>query len=196
MKLRNIGLALGLAGLGITANSMSARAIDFSFSFPVDTELASGSASPTAINPVQNISGIIQGLQDNATSDATDIVITSDPVLGTTSSGPITLNDANTPGAFTVSNGVITAVQNVDFSDASGDNIYLNYKSVFPSVTYVNGIADTKANLAYTVSSLAFDASTYNSQQIPWEFNPGEMVGLGLPLIMGLRVLRKNLALR
>jgi hypothetical protein len=193
MKLRNIGLALGLAGLGITANSMSARALDFSFSFPVDLEVTTGSSISVSI-PSQNISGLIQGLNNNATSNATDIIITSDPVLETTSSGPITLSNAVTPGQFTVSNGVITNVQNVDFSDASGDNIYLNYQNVLPLLA-LNGISSSKG-IAYTGLGLSLDLNTYNFQLVPWAFNPGEIVGLGVPLMMGLRVLRKNLASR
>jgi len=192
MRLRNIGLALGLAGLGIAANSMSARALDFSFSFTV---LESG-------NPV-TISGDILGVDNTGVAEH-GIYITSAPGLFISSTDELTQES----GTFTVSNGTISAIsKNILYDDNNTTNdgviLVLNqFESASSPQGYYNEIIDSVGNPAFSspASSIskntAFTVTAYNFQQIPWEFNPGEMVGLGLPLIMGLRVLRKNLALR
>jgi hypothetical protein len=196
MNLRSIGLALGLAGLSITASSMSARALDFSFSFPVDMEVTTGSNITTSISST-TISGIIQGLQNNATGGATDVIITSDPVLGISSSTPLYYQS----GTLTVVNGEITAVSNANFQNGN-DDIVLNATNFVPPITYYNEIANgtTTAYASQPVSFITTNgtsvSSSFGFQQIPWEFNPGKMVGLGVPLMMGLRVLRKKLAFR
>jgi hypothetical protein len=183
MKLRSIGLALGLAGLGIAANSMSARALDFSFSFTVNN------INGTSISPSSDtITGEIVGLSNNTTSSATDIIITSDPALGIASGTELD----NASGTFTVASGQITAFNGISYTDSTSDQIQFNDKSLG---TYYNEI-QTATGYASKSSSSAFSVGSYNFTLVPWEFNPGEMVGLGVPLMMGLGVLKKKLALR
>jgi len=196
MNLRSIGLALGIAALSITASSVSARALDFSFSFPLSLEAPNGSTTTTSVS--STISGIIEGVQDNATSGATDIIITNDPGLNISSSTPLYYKS----GTLTVTNGEITDVSNADFKNGS-DEVVLNLEVLAPPpITYYNEITDGTTT-AYSSQAASFIttsgntvSSSFSFQQIPWEFNPGEMVGLGVPLIMGLRVLRKKLVLR
>jgi len=192
MRLRNIGLALGLAGLGIAANSMSARALDFSFSFTV---LESG-------NPV-TISGDILGVDNTGVAEH-GIYITSAPGLFISSTDELTQES----GTFTVSNGTISAIsKNILYDDNNTTNdgviLVLNqFESASSPQGYYNEIIDSVGNPAFSspASSIskntAFTVTAYNFQQIPWEFNPGEMVGLGVPLMMGLGVLKKKLVLK
>jgi|GEM_PF-1535091 len=202
MKLSSIGLALGLAGLGIAANSMSARALDFSFSFNV----SNGTTTET-------ISGVILGVDSTGVAK-NGVYITSAPGLNISSNEELT----STQQIFSLNtNGSIASINsNVAFEGTDNDGsdpnenteIEFDYNSPGGTSTkgYYNTITDSNGTeyFSSTAGSLVnggtkntqFPLSTYNFQQIPWEFNPGEMVGLGVPLMMGLGVLKKKLALR
>ena len=175
MKTLNIGLVCVFGGFGVLANSLAAQALDFNFSFDADHGTP-GTGT-----------GVIQGLQDNnSNTNPNSIIISNNPIgipFGT-------VFDIRNRGSFSVNNGQITGANSVYyFGQNYSYNIQFNsggYNSIG------NGINNTSS-----YNSNGFSGVTYTpATAVPWDFSPNEGVALGLPLFIGLRMLKKRRALK
>ncbi len=177
-----LGLAVGLCAI----NTSKASALDFTFSF-----------SNNGGNVNGTVTGTVYGLTDNVTSSATRVTIESYPTgLGTPVDGLIATDWGGVQeNSFTVANGAITAGDFLSYGPNSGlclnsnDNCFTGSNS--NALTF-NQDRNTVVNFN-DFQGVAFTPAT---AAVPWEFNPTEGVALGLPLFIGLRVLKKRRALK
>lgn len=154
----------------MTGVSPASAAIDFSFSF-----------DNTVGNVNGTVTGIIGGLEDNATGAATSLEITSFPAgLGTPVDGTdVFAWDRIFSNQFTVTNGLITAADFVAYGFDSGlciDDTANCFGGAQSSPVGINN-ALTFDRDANTVAN--FDAATAS---VPFEFSPT----FGLLLVGGL----------
>jgi hypothetical protein len=190
MQMQNIGLALGLASLGIIANSLAAQALDFSFSFTIN-DSSHGSISGT-------VTGIIEGLQDNTTqSTPTDIIVNTNPA-GVTSGTTFVQGTGTNSGYFTVQNGNITGISSggIEYISSGGNLIGFSYNNNENLIDGPYGnYFDTETA---PPSGSAFSISSYNFQQVqqtvPWELDDKILL---MPLLMiGISAAKKRLPLK
>ena len=190
MKFKQFSCVLGLAIGIIASNIPKASALDFSFSFSNQDGNVDGT-----------VTGTIKGLKDNTTSAATEVDLTSYPAgLGTNPnpSGNVVYTssgggwDPNASGSFTVTNGLITDYQFYASSKPSElvldsseqiSSLVLNYN---PNITY-NYVHNSSLN------SVVFTSA---SATVPFEFSPSEGILLGVPLFIGLRILKRKRAMK
>ena len=101
MKIQHLFPALSLTVIGLAFNSGAAKALDFTFSF-----------SNVTGNTPGTVTGTIQGLNDNATSAATGVIIQTYPsgLSGSPNQGGFDATKwAVINNSFSVTNGNITA---------------------------------------------------------------------------------------
>ena len=176
-----LGLAVGLCAI----NTSKASALDFTFSF-----------SNTVSNVNGTVTGTVDGLTDNATSSANKVTIDSYPTgLGTPVDGLIATNTnwSVNQNSFTVANGSITAGNFLSYASNSG--LCLNSSSCFGS--FNNALTFTQnGNTVANNTGLQGVFTPVTATSVPFEFSQTEGIALGLPLFIGLRMLKKRKALK
>lgn len=203
MKLYNIALALGLAGLGVVVHSMAAQAIDFTFDFVGKEGTTTGFGPERIIGG--EVTGIITGLDANTTSGIPSSIIINTNPLGFTPG--IVLNHY-VSGTFSVSNGVITGASNVNF----GNQAFLPFVPSFNIFFNSNSNGNVGVNEfrfdgeairpAITFNNDGFDGVIYTpvtpvvpTTAVP-EPNEQGLRALVLPLFLGLGIMKKRKALK
>ena len=202
MNFKQFGYILGLAIGIIASNTPIANALDFNFSFSSDN--TSGG--------VGTVTGIIKGLQDNtnASQIPTEIDLTSYPtnVLGTNpnaSGNVVFLAGTNPPGkdwgtnnsvSFQVTGGNITSAffseQGAAGSNSSKSYFILNSPAGFNGLSFNNGNGTSNS----ISNQGGFNGITFTSAAVPFEFSPSQGILLGIPLFIGLRILKRKRVLR
>lgn len=173
MKRYNVALALGLAGLGVAAHTMAVQAADFNFSF-------TGTSSITG-----TVTGLISGLTDNTSSVPSSITINTDPT-GVPSG---TILSQYLGGSFTVSNGAITAANDITFEDSSSIfTILFNLSSTNILFNLTDG--------SYTSNSNGFSGVSYIPVATVPEPNEQGIMAFGIPLFLALGIINKRKVLK
>lgn len=187
MKIKDFFPALSLTAIGLAFNSGAAKALDFTFSFGNETGNVSG-----------NVTGIIAGLNDNATSAATGVIIQNYPsgLSGSPEQGGFDATKWQEvySNSFSVTNGNITAASfgatNGGGFGSTGDALCINGGGY--CFTGANALSFDGAS-TYVLNSSGFSGVTFSSAtSVPFEFSPTEGIALGMPLFIGLRMLKKK----
>lgn len=190
MKLSKIFSIIGLTSLVFVANATPAKALDFTFSF--SNEAGVGNVNGT-------VTGRIIGLANNAASSATAVYIDSYP------SGLVPSNRASsyltpinaltwskiTQNSFTVANNIITADNFISENNSSSglDRLLINGASTHNYLSIGSANAQRVWN-NNGLSGVIFASAT----AVPFEFSPSEGIALGIPLFIGLRILKKRIS--
>jgi len=189
MKLQNIAVALGVAGLGLAQQVTVAQALDFNWSFQ------------TAVSPV---TGTISGLQEGLTTDLSGVIVnvTSAPTQRLVGGGWSFYPDPNysTPvfiveaGNVTYSNALFvrqdpenSLYQNNLYFGSPGIPSPLPTNNLYtPEISVPETFTDGGPEVRFTGGNLVFTPVT----AVP-ESNQG-IIALGLPLFLGLRILKNS----
>jgi hypothetical protein len=185
MKLSRImPLVVGGAVAGVVVSSASpAQALDFNFSFTNDSGF--GSVNGT-------VEGTIYGLIDNATSSATDIIVTSYPAglnLPTSPTSPFSVFSLGieTNNSFEVLNGVLV--------NANLKIIGSNFLFALNDSEGVNGLVGISSS---TYNNGGFAGTTYTSAAVPFDIPGGATIPtVGSLFALGLmRKVKQRMALK
>ncbi len=173
MNLKNFSFALGLSAIGIALNSGSALALNWEFSYS---------------GPDVNASGML------TTTDTTNSsgYYTITGISGTRNE--LTISEIIDVGGFSLSNNdnliKISSPQLTDlgfaYTLADGTEVH----------TYNFGFREELVNGGLYSDGLITFSATPASAAVPWDFSPTQGVALGLPLFIGLRMLKKRRALK
>jgi len=183
MKLfRILPLVVGSAAAGILVSTSPAHALNFTFTF-------TGSDSNT-------VSGTIYGLQDNATSAASDVVATStsNPNLQTYLGSYINNLDSRGVNSGTVAGGVLTAFtffSNRINNGGTGEYLLLGNNSY----SY-NYLGNGNSLATYNTGGFAGINNPSASATVPFDIPGGATIpALGSLLALGgMRKVRKSIA--
>lgn len=220
MKLQNLSLTLGLAGLCVLQQVSSARALSYT------TSNSAGTSSSGQGYFGQSFTPSIQGNAGTGTAPSSGNVFLNSFSFGgvNTASGIaggylyIFANQfTGTPeqlatssyyaksnlasgGVWTFSgNGVDLSVNSTYYAYEDGLIPSIGYSDTNPySGGIIDGVGTAGENFsANTVAYANYDSNftaTYTASvtAVPWEFNPAQGVVLGLPLFLGLRILNKR----
>lgn len=185
MKNLSIGLVGVIAGSCVIASSTGVQALDLNFNLTTESGTDPGT-----------VYGVIQNLQEGNNVDWT-IKINSNPVG--IPSGTIF---KRSEGAFQVKNNSIESLSNI-YATATDNNgsvmkLLMNY-SYAPLSSYENNLEKSVNGIfsnSYQNSMTAYSVNDYNlspaATAVPFDFNPTEGAALGLPLFIGLGILRKR----
>ncbi len=199
MNLKHLSFAASLAGLALMVASPKAQALswNFNYSLPLD-----GDSS----NPTISGSGTLNytGSGDN-TFDITSLSFQENGVSGT-----YTLDNSSNyysqPNYYSnlgknqiqVVNRAVSKWNFYAFnSNATGDTYGRNLFSDGignPALSYTN--TGSSYNQAYYNTDLNGTKFTAASATVPFDFSPSQGIALGLPLFIGLRMLKKRRALK
>ncbi len=212
MKIKHFCLALGLATIGIIAtNTPKASALTW-------TTGMNDAMSNFTTYPGQSFTPNQQGNAGSGTSPSNGSALLNSFSLGSNSTGLLYIFSSaytGTPAnlaSYSGSNklGVSSAAVSGTYSFNSGlllpdvtsqyyayaDSQYMvkftNNSSVVGNLFFSNGSTST-----YTQGSGYFNFSAnFSSASVPWNFSPSEGIVLGVPLFIGLRMLKRKRALR
>jgi hypothetical protein len=179
MKLSHIlPLVVGSAAAGILASTSPAHALDFNFNFTG--------------NDGNTVGGTIYGLEDNATSAASDVVVTSASNTLHSVVGSVFQFQSNTTNlfsnSFTVSNGVLT---NASFDiRKEGLSLLLGNNSLGWNFYYTTDLSTANYN--------GFSGAIYSpaAATVPFDIPGGATIpSVGALLALGaMRKARKSIA--
>lgn len=187
MNLRNFGLALGLAGLGLITGSTSVQALTWDF----NTNFGSGYLSISEDNPTdgEHVLSDFSFTANNQSYGSWKILNPNTNykvgILKNKVDSTYINNLSNTSSLLTISN-------------QRGNNSN-NISTI--STTYASGPFGFSFPMT-TITTVASDPNFPTFQQrgvsaaVPFNFSPEQGVVLGLPLFIGLRMLKKRMALR
>lgn len=189
MKKSNLVLAGLLGGLGVIASSMTAQALDFNW------ELSTAQG---------NFGGTITGLQDNSINPFSQFSVALTNYSG--GSLPVPLGSYNFAPGFTPASIKVLSGKIVDIVGGDGGYWYGYFKDNFVSYSALtfNGSDGGFGGYGFGTASYQYDTEnggfgvtpgsiTYTAATaVPFDFNPTEGAALGIPLFIGLGMLRKK----
>ena len=209
MKIKHFCLALNLATIGIIAtNTPKASALTWT------TGINSATISDSEY-PGQSFTPNLQGNAGSGTSPSNGSALLNSFSLGPNSTGLLYIFSS----AYTGSpNGLASGSNKLGVSSPAVSGTYsFNGGLLLPDVTSkYYAYADSQYTIQYTSDnpynggnelasfvgnystvpdSLNFSAN-FSSASVPWNFSPSEGIVLGVPLFIGLRILKRKRALR
>ena len=175
MKSKSKVLISCMVILGVNAFASKVSALDFNFTFTGNAEY-----------PGQ-VSGVIKGLADTGRSTPTEITVFANSPQTGTDNIVFTFPPNQQNGEFTVSNGNITEETNYYAFNDQREYIVFNYGA------FANEFFDGNSSIN---NESGFSGVTYTpaATAVPWEFSPVQGAALGLPLFIGLRMLKRKIA--
>jgi hypothetical protein len=183
MKIQNLVLALGLAGLGVVQQISSAQALSYTWSFVTDSGSTGGAGN--------TVSGTISGLNIGANNGNGLTISTS-----TTPNGQLenitnwTFIQTSLGGnAFTVNSAGQVTLADAEYKDPSGDKLFFGGYG-----GYIPGIGTGTGTTYFENSIGGATAFVSSSSSVPFDFNPTIGVILGIPLFLGMRTLKQRQA--
>jgi len=203
MKMQNLGIALGVAGLGVVLQVVNspANALVFNATYTGTVSNVSGvngiSVGDSAVITVALDNGgtsidsqtwtpsDVQSITFNFNNGANETVF--NPVL-TTTSGTFVTNGA----------GVLTSVTSM--LNSNNVSVKSTNSTTVPSGFFLNGAnqvfytSDFNDSVSLTNVTNDIKAADWTisaaSSPVPWDFNPTAGAAIGIPLFFGLRILR------
>jgi len=209
MKMQNLGIALGITGLGVVLQAVNAPANALVFN-------ATYTSTVSQINNA-TLSGVSAGdsavitvaLDNNGTSidsqtwtpsEVDSITFNFNNGANETVFNPVFSSDS---GSFvTNALGVLTSVASLQNNSPSVSVENTTSTSNSPIAFYIDGynsVIRFNNSAAVYIDSTGFSNNTLNaadwtisaaSSPVPWDFNPTAGAAIGIPLFFGLRILR------
>lgn len=180
MKLKNISLTLGLAGLGLILGSPKVQALDWNFNHSYtdsNSQIWNGQGTLSYNGSGNNQTFVLSNLSFTETSGITTKTYSLDNLFQPFVS--------------------INSTGDIDYFQLAANNP--SYSS-FDYGRYMNGSPGTgSVNVVSYNNSIQPDQSfvgsiSFSPRAVPWNIEPGQGIALGLPLFIGLRMLKKRMA--
>ena len=193
MNYKQFSCILGLTITSIAITTLKANALDFSFSFSNNDGTTDGS-----------VTGIIKGLKEGFGNQRPEsISLTSYPDdLGVNSNGDLVYRPLPwyepDRSFFEVENGQIVDASFRTLGPSSEFSInYNSYGSLSSILNLGNGdVIENNAGFAGVTFTPVSATVPPDPATVPFDFSPSQGIALGLPLFIGLRMLKKRRALK
>lgn len=182
MNRKNIGFGFGLAGLGIILGSPKVQALDWSFNYDYtdnSSQIWNGEGTLSYPGSGNERAFILSNLSFTETSGSTTRTYSLDNVLQS--------------NVYTNSTGNISEFELYANNPSYSAYDYGKFLLESPSPGNLNVVSYNSNRYGGSASA---GSITFSPTAVPFEFSPGQGIALGLPLFIGLRMLKKPKALK